>query len=128
MLVFFYTNTSQFLTQNDAVLFNLSLCASDLYSVTYAYFAFGTMVNWFYCVCTAFIFAGIFLYHSEKPPQEKSVDCTTSSAESEKSAPSHGSADDHDEVVARRERGHLEDAFSYNPLGDTDDENPQYRF
>ncbi len=127
-LFFFYTNTSQFLTQNDAVLFNLSLCASDVYSVIYAYFALGTVVNWLYWVCTAFIFAGILLYHSEKPPQEKSVDHVTSPASSGNDPASLRGEGGDDEIVARRERGHLEDAFSYNPLGDRDEEDPQYRF
>ena len=132
-LFFFYTNTSQFLTQNDAVLFNLSLCASDIYSVAYAYFAFGTMVNWLYIICAALIFGGIFLYHSERPPQKQSMDTTVAVSSSTGGANAGtmppGSSDGDDEIVARRERGHLEAAFSYNPLGDTDEEpDPQYRF
>ena len=146
-LFFFYTNTSQFLTQNDAVLFNLSLCASDVYSVIYAYFVFNTHVNWLYILCTVLIFIGIVLYHCEKPPQEKSLDFVTATDdqhpeeynEPNSTFPSNASNRDNNnddaEVLRGQERrevlGNLEAAFRYNPLSDMADEDSEqleYRF
>lgn len=67
-LFFMYVNTTAFLQQSDATLFNLSLLTSDVYAVIFTYFFQGYLVGWLYFVAFGFVMCGLLLYHSEKPP------------------------------------------------------------
>jgi solute carrier family 35, member F1/2 len=62
-LFFMYSNTSSFLTSNDATLFNLSLLTSDVYAVLFAYFVFHYRVHWMYCVSFLLTATGLTLYY-----------------------------------------------------------------
>lgn len=67
-LFFMYTNTTSYLQESDATLFNLSLLTSDVYAVVFTYFFDGYLVSWLYFVAFALVMCGLLLYHSEKPP------------------------------------------------------------
>jgi solute carrier family 35 protein F1/2 len=67
-LFFMYTNTTSYLQESDATLFNLSLLTSDVYAVIFTYFFDGYLVSWLYFLAFALVIAGLLLYHSEKPP------------------------------------------------------------
>jgi solute carrier family 35, member F1/2 len=67
-LFLMYTNTTAFLQQGDAVLFNLSLLTSDVYAVIFTYFFSGYLVSWLYFLAFALIVVGLVLYHSEVAP------------------------------------------------------------
>lgn len=67
-LFFMYTNTTAYLVESDATLFNLSLLTSDVYAVVFSYFFYGSLVSWMYFVAFALVIIGLFVYHSEKPP------------------------------------------------------------
>lgn len=66
-LFFMYTNTSSFLQDSDAVLFNLSLLTSDVYAVVFSYFRSGHLVPWMYFVSFALVVVGLLTYYSEPP-------------------------------------------------------------
>ena len=67
-LFFMYANTSLFLQENDAVIFNLSILTSDVYSVIFSYFVYGYMVSWLYFLAFTLSALGIFIYHSIQSP------------------------------------------------------------
>lgn len=67
-LFFMYTNTTSYLQESDATLFNLSLLTSDVYAVIFTYFFDGYLVSWLYFVAFALVICGLLLYHSEKQP------------------------------------------------------------
>jgi solute carrier family 35 protein F1/2 len=67
-LFFMYTNTTAYLVDSDATLFNLSLLTSDVYAVIFSYFFYGSLVSWMYFLAFALVILGLFVYHSEKPP------------------------------------------------------------
>lgn len=67
-LFLMYVNTSTFLVQSDATLFNLSLLTSDVYAVVFSYFMYHHMVHWLYFVAFALVAVGLTLYHSEYAP------------------------------------------------------------
>jgi hypothetical protein len=67
-LFFMYTNTSSYLQESDAILFNLSLLTSDVYAVIFTYFFYGYLVNWLYFLAFGLVIVGLIFYHSEKPP------------------------------------------------------------
>lgn len=67
-LFFMYTNTTAFLQESDATLFNLGLLTSDVYAVIFTYFFDGYLVSWLYFLAFFFVLCGLLLYHSEKPP------------------------------------------------------------
>ena len=67
-LFLMYTNTSMFLVESDATLFNLSLLTSDVYAVIFSYFMTGSLVYWTYFLAFGCVAVGLFIYHSEKPP------------------------------------------------------------
>lgn len=64
-LFFMYTNTSKFLEDSDAVVFNLSLLTSDIYAVVFSYFRNGYLVPWLYFVAFFLVALGLFTYYSE---------------------------------------------------------------
>lgn len=67
-LFLMYTNTTAFLQQGDAVLFNLGLLTSDVYAVVFSYFFSGYLVGWLYFVAFALVIVGLVLYHSQPQP------------------------------------------------------------
>jgi solute carrier family 35, member F1/2 len=67
-LFLMYINTSAFLQQGDAILFNLSLLTSDVYAVIFSYFITGHLVPWMYFFAFFLVAVGLYTYHSEKPP------------------------------------------------------------
>lgn len=67
-LFFMYTNTSSYLQESDAILFNLSLLTSDVYAVIFTYFFYGYLVDWLYFLAFGLVIVGLIFYHSEKPP------------------------------------------------------------
>jgi solute carrier family 35 protein F1/2 len=67
-LFLMYVNTSSFLEQSDAILFNLSLLTSDVYAVIFTYFFEGYLVGWPYFLSFALVIVGLVVYHTEQPP------------------------------------------------------------
>jgi len=67
-LFMMYINTSAFLQSSDTIVFNLSLLTSDVYAVIFTYFFEGYLVSWLYFLSFVLVMAGLFVYHSEKPP------------------------------------------------------------
>ena len=67
-LFLMYTNTTAFLQQGDAVLFNLGLLTSDVYAVIFAYFFTGYLVDWLYFVAFALVIVGLIIYHTQPAP------------------------------------------------------------
>jgi solute carrier family 35 protein F1/2 len=67
-LFLMYVNTSSFLEQSDAILFNLSLLTSDVYAVVFTYFFEGYLVGWPYFLSFALVIVGLVVYHTEQPP------------------------------------------------------------
>jgi solute carrier family 35 protein F1/2 len=63
-----YVNTSVFLKNNDAILFNLSMLTSDVYAVIFSYFFYHHLVHYLYFVAFGLVVIGLFIYHSEVPP------------------------------------------------------------
>ena len=63
-----YVNTSVFLKNNDAILFNLSMLTSDVYAVIFSYFFYHHLVHYLYFVAFGLVVVGLFIYHSEVPP------------------------------------------------------------
>lgn len=72
-LFFMYTNTSMFLQDHDATLFNLSLLTSDVYAVIFSFILYGKLVYWMYFVAFGLVVVGLTLYHSEASPTAKSL-------------------------------------------------------
>jgi solute carrier family 35 protein F1/2 len=62
-LFFMYSNTSVFLKQSDAALFNLSLLTSDVYAVLFSYLVYNTMVHWLYYIAFTLTLIGTYMYH-----------------------------------------------------------------
>jgi solute carrier family 35 protein F1/2 len=71
-LFLMYTNTSVFLIQGDAVLFNLSLLTSDVYAVIFSYLMYQKLVHWLYYVAFGMVAVGLLVYHSAKAPLQPS--------------------------------------------------------
>lgn len=67
-LFFMYINTTIFLQDSDAILFNLSLLTSDVYAVIFTYFFYGYLVSWLYFLAFSLVIIGLIIYHIEKPP------------------------------------------------------------
>ncbi len=67
-LFLMYTNTSAFLQQSDAIVFNLSLLTSDVYAVVFTYFFKGYLVSWLYFLSFLLVMTGLTVYHFEKSP------------------------------------------------------------
>jgi len=67
-LFLMYVNTSVFLKNNDAILFNLSMLTSDVYAVVFSYFFYHHLVHYLYFVAFGLVVVGLFIYHSEVPP------------------------------------------------------------
>ena len=67
-LFLMYTNTSAFLQQSDAIVFNLSLLTSDIYAVVFTYFFKGYLVSWLYFLSFLLVMTGLTVYHFEKSP------------------------------------------------------------
>eukprot|EP01035_Chromulina_nebulosa_P028956 gene28956-38305_t len=65
-LFLMYTNTSAFLQQSDAIVFNLSLLTSDVYAVLFTYFFEGYLVSWLYFLSFLLVMTGLTVYHYEK--------------------------------------------------------------
>lgn len=63
-----YVNTSAFLQDSDATVFNLSLLTSDVYAVLFAYFAEHYLVHYLYFLAFVLVLIGLACYHSEHPP------------------------------------------------------------
>lgn len=73
-LFFMYSNTSSFLTSNDATLFNLSLLTSDVYAVLFAYFVFRYQVHWMYFVAFFLTATGLtFYYRGGQPTSSEKI-------------------------------------------------------
>ena len=68
-LFLMYTNTSAFLQQSDAIVFNLSLLTSDVYAVLFTYFFEGYLVSWLYFLSFLLVMTGLTVYHYEKSPE-----------------------------------------------------------
>eukprot|EP01034_Spumella_vulgaris_P028199 gene28199-35015_t len=83
-LFLMYVNTSSFLEQSDAIMFNLSLLTSDVYAVIFTYFFDGYLVGWPYFLSFGLVIAGLVVYHTEQPPSvigmQQQVDQTDSSS------------------------------------------------
>jgi hypothetical protein len=69
-LFLMYTNTTSFLQQGDAILFNLGLLTSDVYAVIFTYFFKGYLVSWLYFLAFALVIVGLVVYHSEEAPMK----------------------------------------------------------
>jgi solute carrier family 35, member F1/2 len=77
-LFFMYSNTSSFLTSNDATLFNLSLLTSDVYAVLFAYFVFQYQVHWLYFVAFFLTATGLtFYYRGGQPTSTEKISSTS---------------------------------------------------
>jgi solute carrier family 35, member F1/2 len=82
-LFFMYSNTSSFLTSNDATLFNLSLLTSDVYAVLFAYFVFQYEVHWMYFVAFFLTATGLtFYYRGGQPTSSEKIISRSHSMES----------------------------------------------
>ena len=62
-----YTQTSSFLEQSDAVVFNLSLLTSDVYACVFSFFFYGRIVPWPYWLSYALVCTGLSVYYSIPP-------------------------------------------------------------
>jgi solute carrier family 35, member F1/2 len=69
-LFLMYVNTSLFLVDSDATLFNLSLLTSDVYAVIFSFFIYGELVYWTYFLAFGLVIVGLFIYHRETPPDK----------------------------------------------------------
>jgi drug/metabolite transporter (DMT)-like permease len=69
-----YVNTSVFLIQGDATLFNLSLLTSDVYAVVFSYFMYHRLVHWLYFLAFAFVAVGLAVYHRVPSPDTEKKD------------------------------------------------------
>jgi solute carrier family 35 protein F1/2 len=69
-LFFMYTNTSLFLENSDAVVFNLSLLTSDIYAVAFSYMRTGTLAPWTYWMSFFLVCTGLTVYY-RTPPVER---------------------------------------------------------
>jgi len=70
-LFFMYTNTSLFLENSDAVVFNLSLLTSDIYAVVFSYMRTGTLAPWSYWIAFALVCTGLTVYYRTPPTPER---------------------------------------------------------
>lgn len=69
-LFFMYINTTSYLKESDATLFNLSLLTSDVYAVIFSYFFYQSLVSWMYFLAFGLVILGLSIYHAEKPPMQ----------------------------------------------------------
>lgn len=67
-LFLMYVNTSMFLIESDAALFNLSLLTSDVYAVIFSYFVYHQLVYWTYFLAFLVVAIGLYVYHKEIKP------------------------------------------------------------